>query len=139
MSTRSLTVIKDEDGVEIATMYVHSDGYPTGHGKDLKEFLEPIRVGNGLSLSGKQGAYANGANCLAAQIVAHFKTQEGGTYLCAAGVRNMDEEYIYEIESSQPCEPGHIRLRVVDVCNASVLFCGTVKDFDPAQAEGEEG
>ena len=47
MGTRSLTTFLEEDGTEIAVLYRQMDGYPTGHGQDLKDFLLPFTVVNG--------------------------------------------------------------------------------------------
>ena len=50
MGTRSLTTfIDDHTKEEIVVMYRHYDGYPSGHGKDLIDFLnkiKPITVDN---------------------------------------------------------------------------------------------
>lgn len=96
MSTRSLTVFKDEEGQEIAVMYRQLDGYPKGHGKDLTEMLSGIKMVNGLSID-NPGKVANGMGCLAAQIVAHFKEGPGGIYLLPAGSRDCGEDYTYLI------------------------------------------
>ena len=41
MGTRSLTVVKEEEN-ELLVMYRQMDGYPSGHGQDLANFLKPI-------------------------------------------------------------------------------------------------
>jgi len=102
MSTRSLTTFietfknKDKDcSEEIATMYRQSDGYPSGMGKDLAEFLIDGRLVNGISINEK-GVVYNGMGCLAAQVVAHFKKGAGGIYLQRKN-KNSGEEYRYII------------------------------------------
>lgn len=83
MGTRSLTVLKDDEDVEIAVMYRQYDGYPDGHGQQLAEFI--------------RNADHNGMDCLAAQIVAHFKTESGYTYTLQAqgiAVRSGYIQYI---------------------------------------------
>jgi len=109
MSTRSLTVLQDswEEHEEIAVMYRQMDGYPEGHGKDLADFLKGMRITNGMSVSTDKTA--NGGDCLAAQIVAHFKTEVGSIYLKAAGTRDCDEEYIYTV--TPDVGAGTIRLK----------------------------
>jgi hypothetical protein len=118
MGTRSLTVMLDEDDKEIAVLYRQFDGYPEGHGKDLKDFLKPITLVNGISMA-ETRPIANGAACLAAQIVAHFKTPDrvdatnsaGNFYLYPAGTRDAGEEYIYTVHT----KGGKIRVIMKEV------------------------
>ena len=71
MGTRSLTFVTENEAMPILCMYRQMDGYPSGHGADLAEFLAPIKMVNGLGSDAE--SVANGTGCLAAQIVAHFK------------------------------------------------------------------
>lgn len=102
MGTRCLTVIEDEQGTEILVMYRQFDGYPEGHGKELKSFLKGFKIVNGISDRNAKKT-ANGAHCLAGQIVVHFKgTPEhrlGGIYLYPAGTRDVGEEYVYRVRT----------------------------------------
>lgn len=146
MGTRSLTVIENE-GTEICVLYRQYDGYPTGHGAELKSFLEGIQVVNGLNLDEKR-TVANGMDCLAAQIVSHFKKEPGGFYLHPAGTRDCGEEYIYTVylkkESGQP-DPLCLKLQAGAVTffglpgtkqdNMPVIFDGPIDEFDPKTAE----
>lgn len=100
MGTRCLTVMCDEGGDEIAVLYRQMDGYPEGHGEELEEFLNGITLVNGIS-SNNPEKIANGMDCLAAQIVAHFKQGAGGFYLMRAGTRDVGEEYIYKVKRSE--------------------------------------
>jgi len=79
MGTRSNTVVYDADVNQIVNMYRQHDGYLTGHGLELLKFLEPIEIVNGFTM-GKNNL-ANGAGCLAAQLIAHFKEDVGGIYI----------------------------------------------------------
>ena len=55
MGTRSLTTFIDNDTKEeIVVMYRQFDGYPSGHGRDLINFLDGIKVVNGIP-GGKKG------------------------------------------------------------------------------------
>ena len=103
MSTRCLTIFKNELGEEICVLYRHSDGDPSGHGKELKEFL------NGYGTTKKPTGAFNGMGCLAAQVVAHFKKGVGNFYLYPPGTRGFDEEYIYTIRCTKK---GRILLKV---------------------------
>lgn len=98
MGTRCLTIIID--GVkkeEICVLYRQHDGYPDGHGAELRAFLQSIKIIDGFS---NERSAANGAHCLAAQIVAHFKTGIGEFYLYPAGARDMGEEYVYTVTAT---------------------------------------
>jgi hypothetical protein len=116
MGTRSLTVVHDEDDKEIVVMYRQMDGYPTGHGEELAEFLRGMRIVNGIS-PGDTGKFANGMDCLAAQLVMHFKAGckmeysphfAGNIYLRPGGTRDYGEEYVYHVS----CKDGGLRMRV---------------------------
>jgi hypothetical protein len=78
MGTRSLTFVYD-DQEPIINMYRQYDGYPTGHGAELAEFLAPFDMVNGIPV-GKvtERKMANGMGCLAAQLVHNFKGSVGG-------------------------------------------------------------
>jgi len=79
MGTRCITRVYEKWDKDVlprllCTMYRQMDGYPDGHGIELKEFLDGYKLVNGIS--GDAAEYkkiANGAGCLAAQLVAHFK------------------------------------------------------------------
>jgi len=107
MGTRSLTVVKEqewktEDGEiipakEIMVMYRQMDGYPEGHGAELVNAFGDIKICNGYGTEQSSGKWANGMGCLAAQVVAHFKTEIGGIYLEPSGTRDSGEEYVYTL------------------------------------------
>lgn len=113
MGTRCLTVA--DENKEILCMYRQMDGYPSGHGKELKEAFKGFRITNGIS--GDKTNSANGMGCLAAQIVAKFKDDVGGIYLYASGEREVGEEYVYSISEKD----GRIWL---DVLEGEVAFFG---------------
>lgn len=98
MGTRSLTNVFDDDDQLICSMYRQLDGYPSGHGAALAEFLKDMRIVNGIGIGReKAGTHANGMDCLAAQIVAAFKNGIGGVYLVRPRRKPEWEDYIYEI------------------------------------------
>ncbi|KKN43908.1 hypothetical protein LCGC14_0698570 [marine sediment metagenome] len=140
MGTRSLTVVQNDAGDEIITMYRQMDGYPTGHGADLLEWGVGGQVVNGIGCDTPAKAY-NGMECLAAQLVAAFKDGIGGTYLHPSGSRDVGEEYRYEI--SADAETNALVLKVIDVgyeydgkvVEAIVLYEGLLDEFDPEAAE----
>ena len=142
MGTRSLTVFQEQDGTEIAVLYRQFDGYPTGHGAELKAFLSDFSVQDGIS-GGTPERAANGMGCLAAQVVAHFKQGIGQFYLYPAGTRDAGEEYVYTVTYDR----GHVGLKVQagDVTlfglpgtkqdNMPVIYDGPVDEFDPEATE----
>ena len=105
MGTRSLTKViqswKNESGKKeskpITCMYRQFDGYMEGHGQELAEFLSQFTVVNGIGLT-EERKIANGMDCLAAQMFAHFKTEAGNIYCMHPDAYDVWEEYVYEIE-----------------------------------------
>ena len=102
MSTKSITIVYNDDTQPLVCLYRQYDGYPSGHGKELADFLTPITLVNGIGLTDPAKRTANGMDCLAAQLVAHFKSGVGGFYLMPL-VKNPDygQEYEYHIYSNK--------------------------------------
>lgn len=105
MGTRSLSRVfetyKDEKKnkqvkVQLVNMYRQYDGYPSGHGDELAEFLNGGKVVNGIGFGEKQTVF-NGAGCLAAQMIAHFKDGAGGIYIEPITAKDCGQEYEYEV------------------------------------------
>lgn len=127
MGTRSITTIIDNQWgkpEKICTMYSQYDGYPSGHGKELYAFLAPMRITNGISGDMKAGSWANGAGCLAAQMVAHFKDGIGGIYLTAPRTELDGEDYGYEVTVNKD-----MSIKVKVVCYGEKVFEGSVEAF----------
>ena len=122
MGTRSLTYVyegKKEDWVlPFVCMYRQFDGYPSGHGAELAEFLN-------------SGKIANGMNCLAAQLVVNFKKDSGGIYLYPPRLKqDCWQEYEYHVWEDT--------VRVTDT--EEILFEGSWEEFEafcfqPTEAE----
>ena len=114
MSTRSLTYVYDGHGEKapiVMCMYRQSDGYPSYYGLKLAEFLAPIKLVNGIA--DYEAKIANGAGCLAAQIVKHFKDGVGNIYLYPHKKgQDADQEYEYHIH----CDPDkQILFKIIDI------------------------
>jgi hypothetical protein len=128
MGTRSLTKIieryKDEEKV-LTTMYRQYDGYPSGHGYELAEWLSKFTVVNGI-LIGETKTIANGADCLAAQMFAHFKDGPGGIYLYSPNASNVGEEYLYKIYIEHGAD---IYIEAWDTYELGPIFKGTPEEF----------
>ena len=125
MGTRSLTFVYDEDGKKLINMYRQYDGYPSGHGKDLAEFLEPITMVNGISMT--KAVIANGPGCLAAQLVAHFKDGPGGIYLEPTTAVDCGQDYEYHIAADLTitCQ----RIEGLRPFRRKKIFDGSIEEF----------
>ena len=133
MGTRSLTFVYDEQDV-IINMYRQYDGYPSGHGLELAEFLSQFTMVNGISTS-ETRKVANGMGCLAAQLVANFKDGAGQFYLYPPSATDCGQDYEYHIYK----DAQGLRVRITDRgCNMfgltmsdknDAIFDGTVMEF----------
>lgn len=98
MGTRSVTTIR-ENGKPICAFYRQFDGYPSGHGREISDFMSGMVVINGFNNKMEAGNYANGAGCFAAQLIAKLKTQIGNVYMVAIpDGPNDEEEYMYDLD-----------------------------------------
>ena len=145
MGTRSLTRVIETWNDEktnklkkqtLVCMYRQFDGYPSGMGSDLAEFINGGKLVNGISPSETERVF-NGMGCLAAQMVAHFKDGAGGYYLYPTNVGKVWQEYEYEIIQHEN-EP--IQLKVIEIgyindkgkyCKGKkTLYFGSPKGFE---------
>lgn len=144
MGTRSLTRVIEtykDNGKEkkdiLVTMYRQFDGYPSGHGMELAEFIKSGKVVNGISVGDTQEVF-NGAGCFAAQMISHFKGDEaGGFYIYANSVKDAGQDYEYHViinydtkEIKLICfEYGYINKAGNYVDKKRKLFEGTADEF----------
>lgn len=121
MGTRSVTFVYDEKHEPIINLYRQYDGYPSGHGTELAEFLNRIEeITNGIR-GGETRVTANGMGCLAAQLVANFKTEVGEFYLYPVNNTDCGQEYEYHVFKDRV---------VVKNCNINKeIFNGTWANF----------
>jgi len=127
MGTRSLTTfIDDHTKEEIVVMYRQYDGYPSGHGRDLTNFLNEMKIVNGIPGGKKLTQLANGISCLAAQVVSHFKNGVGDFYLHAGDTRDYGEEFVYTIYAKD----NELKVKVEDAYEDKVLFDGNTDEMD---------
>jgi hypothetical protein len=109
-------------------MYRQFDGYPSGHGAELQEFLSGFTIVNGLSRV-ENRRVANGAGCLAAQAVEHFKNGPGGVYLTAPRLALDWEDYGYLVIVDESAHV-HVKCYTGDPDNVEdIVFSGTVAEF----------
>jgi hypothetical protein len=68
-----MTIVKDgdKDSQNIICLYSQYDGYPSGHGKNLKTLIGHLQIVNGMS--GTNPNIANGMGCLAVQLITFLK------------------------------------------------------------------
>ena len=151
MGTRSLTSfieVGEYEGKryknEIVTMYRQMDGYPSGMGVDLAEFLAGGKLANGISLAEKSSVIFNGMGSLAAQAVAHFKHGAGGYYL-QRNNKGSGEEYRYHVIGDYDTkaltmkvfEVGYMNKKDKYVNKTRCIFTGTPADFLKSKLAGE--
>jgi len=118
MGTRCLTYVY-EVNEPIVCLYRQFDGYPSGHGAELADFLNKIEVGNGILGKPEMGEFANGMGCLAAQLIAHFKKSVGGFYIHAI-TDSVGVDYEYHVYANKV---------VVKDSDEEVVFSGSQNDF----------
>ena len=128
MATRALINFVDrQDGISFSEhpgvdkihvqIYNHYDGYPSGLGVTLADYLQDFTVVNGLSTG--QEKVANGIGCLAAQTVKYLKDEPGQIYLHKPGKRDW-EDYEYFVW----CKEGHgVWISIFDY-NDNCIFVG---------------
>jgi hypothetical protein len=145
MGTRSLTRVintyRDEKKnkqvkVTLVNMYRQYDGYPSGHGVELAEFLSSGKVVNGIGFNEPQRVF-NGAGCLAAQMVAHFKDGAGGFYLEPITAKNCGQEFEYEVIVD--FDTHEVTLKCFEVWNKKkLIFSGNPDKFEEFLKELQE-
>jgi hypothetical protein len=101
----------------VINMYRQFDGYPSGHGFELAEFLEGFEIVNGFGEV--KPKLANGMGCLAAQMIAHFKKSVGGFYIHPVTDTDCWQDYEYHVFEN----------RVVVKNPDNIMFSGTFSEF----------
>jgi WYL_2, Sm-like SH3 beta-barrel fold len=116
MGTRSCTFVYEDSfpgeiTPTLVNMYRQYDGYPTGHGAELAEFL--LKTEN------------NGMGCLAASMIAHFKQSIGGVYIYPTESKDLGQEYEYHVSEN------HVTLYKMDYdgSNKKIIFDGTFEEL----------
>lgn len=124
MGTRSLTIVAEGE-TDVIVMYRQMDGYPSGHGQLLADFLKGKKIVNGIGSETANDDF-NGVGCMAASIVAHFKNGIGNFYLYPSGTRDCGEEWLYFV-SEKAGKPWIIVTSPYDAGR----WEGFAKDFNP--------
>ena len=99
MGTRSLTKVYDRNGDIICCLYRQYDGYPDGHGAELKEYCKEMAIVNGISAGFAPKTHSNGMDEFAAKLVTHLKNDNlvGNIYLMPPDTFDVGEDFIYHI------------------------------------------
>jgi len=98
MGTRSTTSFYDGD-THLLTYYRQYDGYPTYYGSRLANWIDNCEIVNGFAMDMEGGSHANGVGCLVAQLVSHWKGDDGplgGLYIVSEDTKN-EEAYHYDV------------------------------------------
>jgi len=83
MSTRSLTYIHEMTDQYltgenlVCVFYRHSDGYPSGHGQDLADWLKDKKLTNGVQFGEDRSNKFNRAGTMAVKLVNHIQDISG--------------------------------------------------------------
>jgi len=127
MGTRSLTYVYDGE-TPIMCMYRQYDGYLSGHGQELANFLNELTLGNGIPKFGDLFTYANGMGDLAAQMIVWFKKTPGGFYIHPIELnQNAFQDYEYHVYEN----------KVVVMNPTEVIFSGSWNKFLLLTTESE--
>ncbi len=148
MSVKSLTVITNDEGKDVCVLSRDIDGYLTGHGEYLRNFLRGYLITREAKSKDNRKAITK-IGRLAALLVAEFKSGIGDFELLPAGTRDQGEEYLYTIYArhSSLKTPSLLNLRVevafpqyseIDPSNNSrmtVIYDGLLDEFDPHEVQ----
>lgn len=130
MTTSGLIIVRDDDNRPLVAIRQHGDGYPSGLGYDLAKTFGETRIINGIKKDAIHISYANGMNCLAAQIVwvmkSRVRDQIGGIYLVSTkedwhGLCN----WTYILTKNKEDQ-----LDVKVYCGSALTYSGSLKDLD---------
>lgn len=122
MGTHCRTIICDNK-TPLISMYRQFDGYLSRHGLELARFLLDMKIVTGLGLGLECEQVANGAGCLAAQMIAYFKNAPGNIYIEPIPDEETDHvDYVYKVQ----VDSGKI---TVEVTGDGNNFKGTVSEF----------
>ena len=126
MGTRALINVFDEDNTGLVTIYRQMDGYPSGLGLEIGEFLKDRVIVNGIGMADDR-IISNGMGCLSASLIAHLKHGVGSIYIYPVGTTDCWEEYTYNIRCNEDKE---LILEIVESYGDSgTIFRGDVKTF----------
>jgi len=137
MGTRSTTTVYDEE-TPILSFYRQFDGYPSGHGQEVADFLTGKTIVNGIGAD--DGTIFNGPGDLAVRLLAALKgdVDKAGALYCIPHDQAGDEDYHYDVVVTPPAGWGAEGTIVVKVKSYGTLIAvGSPEEF-VALAEARE-
>ncbi len=133
MGTTAVTNFFDRDK-HLVTIYRQSDGYLSGHGKEIVDTFQGREFVNGMRGS-DYTKYVNGMGCAAALLIAALKNdlEAGNIYIVPPNpVRTEDYEYTISGDTMNP-EAG-MMIKVTSY--GETLYDGPMSGFDPEAIQG---
>lgn len=101
MGTRSITNVYQMaslGGEIVCSFYRHFDGYPSGHGKDLSEWLKGKNLVNGIGSGFRKDIDFNRSGSMAIYLMSHICNElNTSVEVIPTGSSDYGEEYIYNI------------------------------------------
>jgi len=133
MGTRSITHVKNEQGIVLLSIYRQYDGYPTGQGKDIKECFEGKRLVDGYT-SKDSHLQVNGMDRAAIMLAGHLNKPDdpGNVYAAVPGRDNQWCEFTYTL--GRRGKAFHLRVEMGDPSMVT-LYDGPLEDFNPEKVE----
>lgn len=126
MGTRSNTIFVS-NRKQLVNVYRQCDGYLDGHGLELANFLNGLKLVNGLT---GEPDVANSVPCLAAQFICKFKAESGagGIYIDAP-TNTPDNDFTYIVSGGigDDIEPLPLKIDVFEY--STHIFSGSVAEF----------
>ena len=138
MGTRSTIAFidnREKDGKvvysnELVRIYQQYDGYPSGVGLKLANWLNDKKLVNGFSYDETaENGYCNGVGCMSAQFIHDFKVGIGGLYITD---HDDFEEYNYKVIVTNDST---ITLGAYE--DGICIFKGSVAEFIDAVYDGD--
>jgi len=113
-------IYNSEKYERIVSVYQQYDGYVTGVGFSLCNFLNKYHLVNGIGIDDIN--IANGAQCLAALFIRDFKLNAGGLYILP---KKQNEDYNYDVYIS-----GTTLTKIKASYFSKKIFEGNLVDFN---------
>lgn len=101
MGTRSITHVHQMESMEngenvVCSFFRHWDGYPTGHGQDLANWLKGKKLTNGIGADFDPNTMFNRAGTMAIKLANHIQDLSGAEMIPTGG-DDMWEDFTYDI------------------------------------------
>ena len=131
MGTRSITHIHemkslDVDEKIVCSFYRQYDGYPTGHGKDLAEWLTSKGLKNGIGSDFIKGTHFNRAGTMAVKLCNHIQ-DESGCEIMPTGEKSDYIDFEYHIYFDE-----EFKIKIISYGSE---ITSLAKGFDPEEIE----